>query len=130
MILRFSPISKHFQNPKNVIKAKDPWLALIDVAVLGFLTTGPLLVGTQDAQLPAPLTTKLLHSQEPPIPSDEETKEPSPKLVQEVTDKDFEIFYQQEDPKDAPRTLHHPLRLAKVSSSQEGVNIPKGMVDS
>ena len=59
---------------------------------------------------------------------DEEAKEPTPKLVQEVTDKDFEVFYQQEDPEDAPSTSHRPLRLAQVSTSQEEVNIPEGMV--
>ena len=48
MILGFNPISKRFQSPKHVIRAKDPRLALIDVAVPGFLTT-PSLSGTQDA---------------------------------------------------------------------------------
>lgn len=44
-----------------------------------------------------------------------------------MTDKDFEVFYQQEDPKDAPSTSHCLLRPAQVSSSQEGTNIPEGM---
>lgn len=78
VILGFEPISKCFQSPKHVIKVKDLRLALIDVAVPGFLTTlSPF--GTQDAQLPAPLITKLLHSQEQPIPSDDEAKERTPK---------------------------------------------------
>ena len=71
MILGFNPISKHFQSPKHVIRAKDPWLALIDIAIPGFLTTPS---GTQDAQLPSPLITKLLYSQEKPIPSDDKVK--------------------------------------------------------
>ena len=41
VILGFMPISNHFQSPKNVIKAKDPRLALIAVAVLGFFTKLP-----------------------------------------------------------------------------------------
>ena len=41
VILKFKPISKCFQNPKHVIKAKDLRLALIDVAVPGFLTQPP-----------------------------------------------------------------------------------------
>lgn len=36
VILGFKPISNYFQNPKHVIKAKDPRLTIIDVAVLGF----------------------------------------------------------------------------------------------
>ena len=42
--------------------------------------------------------------------------------------KDFEVFYQQKDPEDAFSTLHCPLRPTQVSTSQEGVNIPEGMV--
>ena len=78
VILGFEPISKRFQSPKHVIEVKDPRLVLIDVAVPDFLTT-PSPFGTQDAQLQAPLITKLLHSQEQPIPSDDEAKEGMPK---------------------------------------------------
>ena len=42
MILRFKPISKCFQSPKHVIKAKDLRLTLIDITVPKFLTE-PLL---------------------------------------------------------------------------------------
>ena len=97
------------QTLKNIIRAKEPRLALIDVAVVGFLLTNRPLAGTQDAQLLAPLASQLLYSQEPPIPSDKETKESTHKLVQDVIDKDFEVFYQQEDPNVAPSTLHRPL---------------------
>ena len=41
VILGYKPSTKRFQNLKNVIKAKDPHLALIDVAVLGFLLSEP-----------------------------------------------------------------------------------------
>ena len=61
VILKFKPISKCFQNPKHVIKAKDLRLALIDVAVPGFLTQPPPS-STQDVQLPALLVAKLLYS--------------------------------------------------------------------
>ena len=77
-ILGFKPISNNFQSPKHVIKAKDPRLALIDVAIPKFLTK-PLPSSTQDAQLPAPLAAKLLYSQEQPIPSDVEQEEHTPK---------------------------------------------------
>lgn len=49
IILKFEPISKCFQSPKNVIRAKERWLALIDVAVPGFLLTDPPPARTQDA---------------------------------------------------------------------------------
>lgn len=48
IILRFKPLSKHFQSPKNIIKDKDSRLALIEVAVLGFLLINPPPAGTQD----------------------------------------------------------------------------------
>lgn len=77
----------------NIIKAKDPRLALIDIAVPTFLLTDPPLARIQDAKLPAPLITKLFYSQEPPIPSNYKARKPTPKPIQEVTDKDFEVFY-------------------------------------
>ena len=58
-----------------MIKVKDPRLALIDVAILGFLTKTPPS-GTQDARLPASLISKLLYSQEQPIRSNDEQEEP------------------------------------------------------
>ena len=60
VILGFNLISKHFQSPKHIIRAKDPRLALIDIAFPGFLTTASPPSGTQDDQLPASLITKLL----------------------------------------------------------------------
>ena len=92
------PSTKRFQSPKNVIRAKDPRLALIDVAVPRFLLIEPPLERTQDAQLPAPLVAKLIYSQEPTLPSDEEDKESTSEFVQEVTDKDFEVFYRLDAP--------------------------------
>ena len=59
-----------------MIKAKDPRLALINVAILGFLTAPPP-PGTQDAELLAPLVAKLLYSHEQPIPFDEEQEDPT-----------------------------------------------------
>lgn len=78
MILEFKPISNCFQNPKHVIKAKDLRLALIDVVVPRFLTKPPPS-GTQDAQLSALLTAKLLYFHEQPIPFDDEQEKCAPK---------------------------------------------------
>ena len=99
VILGYTPSTKWFQSPKNVIRARDPRLALIDVAVPGFLLTEPPLEGTQDTQLPAPLVARLLYSQEPSIPSDSEEREPTSKPIhQEVTEKDFKVFYCKDTP--------------------------------
>ena len=62
VILKYKPSTKHFQSPKNIIKAKDSRLALINIVVPGFLLTKPPLEGTQDAQLPTPLVAKLIYS--------------------------------------------------------------------
>ena len=119
VILRYKPSTKRFQSLKNVIKARDPHLALIDVAILGFLLSKPPLKGTQDAQIPASFAARLLYSQEPPLPSDNEAKESTPEpTLQEVTDKDFEVFYQQEDPKDAPSTSRPHLKPTQISATK------------
>ena len=126
VILGFKPISTHFQFPKHVIKAKDLRLALIDVAVPGFLNKPPPS-GTQDFQLPTPLAAKLLYFHEQPLPFDDEREEPSREPTQKVQDKDFEVFYQ-EDPKDSPTPAYRHLVVAQVSTSQEVADILKAMV--
>ena len=94
VILNYKSSTKCFQSSKNVIGARDPLLALIDIAVPSFLLSEPPPKRTYDAQLPAPLAARLLYSQEPPIPSDNEAKESTPKPIhQEVTEKVFEVFY-------------------------------------
>ena len=45
LILSYTPISKSFQALKCIIKAKDPCLHRISVAVPGFLITGPIPEG-------------------------------------------------------------------------------------
>lgn len=42
VIFGYTPISTHFQSPKNVIKTRDPYLARIDIAVEGFIRLPPL----------------------------------------------------------------------------------------
>lgn len=42
VILGFIPISNHFQASKHVIKAQDSRLALVAVAVKGFISKPPL----------------------------------------------------------------------------------------
>lgn len=49
--------------------------------------------------------------------------------TQEVTDKDFVIFYQQEDPEDLPGPSHRPLLPAQISTSQEAANTLEGVLE-
>ena len=111
-----------------MIKAKDPYLALIDMPTLGFLLLETPLEGTQDAQFPAPLAVRLLYSREPPIRFDNKDKKSTTEPTQpEVTDRDFEVFYQQEELEDALSTSPVRLQPAQVSANQEATNIPIGM---
>ena len=73
-------------------------MALIDVAVPGFLLIEPPSEGTQDAQLPVPLAAQLIYSHELTLPVDEEDEESTSEYVQEVTSKDFEAFYRSSSP--------------------------------
>lgn len=41
VILRYTPISTCFQSLKNVMKAKDPQFAKIDVVIKGFIKCPP-----------------------------------------------------------------------------------------
>ena len=56
MILGYTPISKSFQAPKCIIKAKDPRLHRISIAVPGFLVTELVPEGTL-ATVPLPKGT-------------------------------------------------------------------------
>ena len=47
LILDYVPISKVFQAPKCMIKARDPLLQRISVAALGFLLLGPKVEGVE-----------------------------------------------------------------------------------
>ena len=128
VILGFNLISKHFQSPKHIIRAKDPRLALINVAIPSFLTIAPPPSRTQDAQSLALLVAKLLYSQKLPIPSDDDAKKRTPKATQKVTNKDFEVFYKQEDPENLPGLSQRRLLPAQINTNKEEANIPKGMV--
>lgn len=90
IILGYKPISSSFQSPKNIIKAKDPRLHQINVAMPGFLI-GPPLEGTHQVELPNQRAT------EEEVISSDSTQEEEATRVFEVVDseeEDFEIFDQ------------------------------------
>ena len=115
VILGYKLISSSFQSPKNIIKAKDPRLKQINVAVLGFLT-GPLLEGTHQAMLPVQLI-----AEERATSSGLAREEELVKII-EVTDseEDFEV-YDQPDLIKSLGTTSRPLSSAQISSNQESV---------
>lgn len=103
-------------------------MALIDVAILGFLLSKHPLEGTQEAQLPTSLAARLLYSHKTPIPSDVESKEQTPKpTLREVIDRDFKVFFQSESLEAAPRTLCQRLPTTQVSTNQEATDVLEGI---
>ena len=72
LILDYTPISKSFQALKCVIKAKDPHLYRISVAVLGFLAADPIPEGIPKVTLPLQYTTGEATSSHPVVKEEEE----------------------------------------------------------
>ena len=106
VILGFKPISTRFQVSKHVIKAKDQRLALVNVAVEGFIRKLPP-IGIQLVELPT--LTKTQHLVEEVISLNDEVKAQSKEIEEEseeesseslLHDKDFEIFSHRDSTKD------------------------------
>ena len=128
LILDYIPISKGFQAPKCVIKAKDPYLQRINIAAPGFLITGPIPEGTLSTSskpegipkvaLPPQHTVEEGTSSHPSIIKEEEEKE-----VVEVSDfeDEFDVFNQILSPVASPSDLGFPS-LAQSSPHQEATS--------
>ena len=86
VILGFTPISNCFQISKHVIKARDSRLALVDVAIEGFISKPPP-EGTQVVKLP---------TFEDPQPVELPTFENPQPIVEEITssDEEAETYYE------------------------------------
>ena len=111
IILGYKPISSSFQFPKYVIKAKDPQLQQINIAVARFLASPPL-EGTQQVELPIQRVTKEEATSLHPAPEEENIR------IIEVVDseEDFKVF-DQPFPTESPRASFSRLPSAQVSSS-------------
>ena len=101
LILSYTPISKSFQVPKCVIKAKDPHLHRISVVVPSFLSAGPILKGIPKIALPSQCAVK-----EEATPSQPSTKEEEGIVKVSDSEDDFEIFNQPLSPPSGD--LGHP----------------------
>ena len=96
IILSFKPISTHFQISKHIIKAKDPRLVRVNVAVEGFIQKA-LLTETQFVELLAHQVSQLIVEGEKIIPSEDEAEVQSEEAKKEgfeslVLEEDFELF--------------------------------------
>ena len=86
LIQGYTPISRAFQAPKCVIKARDPCLQKINVAVEGFL----LLKG---ASLPEGIPLVGSFSSHPVVEEEEEKTEKEEEVIELGSSKDeFEVF--------------------------------------
>ena len=122
VILGYKPISTSFQSTKYVIKAKDPRLQQINVAIPGFLGSPPP-TGIHPIELPIQRAFGEEVTSSYPAPEEEVAK------VIEVTDskEDFMVF-DRSSPIKSPNVSFSHLPSAQVSSNQEPSNIPKAMV--
>ena len=130
LILGYTPISRAFQAPKCVIRAKDPRLHRISVAYEGFVVPeGIPLPRYSPFSQPLPIATLAVGATSlPPILQVEEEEEAEQEEegfvdLTESTD-DFEVFNQLSPPKNVPEEMgiqRKPQRsLQELLESQPG----------
>ena len=129
MILGFTPISNHFQVSKHIIKAQDSCLALVDIAIEGFISK-PSQEGTQVVKLPTfkdpQLIVKDITSSDEEVDTEFEDNSSEEDTENPVRDKDFEIFYHANESKEEGLSRH--LSTTLVSEDQEAIEVLEGMV--
>ena len=130
LILKYNPISRAFQAPTCVIRAKDPWLHRISVAYEGFVVPqGIPLPRYSPLTEPLPVATLATGATpSPPVFQVEEEKE----VEQEeegfvdltVSTDDYEVFNQPSPSQDVPEDIsiqRKPQRsLQELLESQPG----------
>ena len=102
LILSYTPISKSFQVPKCVIKAKDLHLHRISVVVPSVLSADPILEGIPKIALPSQCAVK-----EEATSSQPSTKEEEGIVKVSDSEDDFEIFNQPLSPETPSGDLGH-----------------------
>ena len=107
LILGYTPISRAFQAPRCVIKAKDPRLHRISVTYEGFVVPEgiPIPESTPFTQ-PLPVAT-LSTGISSPLPVSQEEEEREEEGFVDLTDSldEFEIFNQPSSPKNLPEEM-------------------------
>ena len=107
LILGYTPISRAFQAPRCVIKARDPWLHCISVAYEGFMVPKGILIpeGTPFTH-PLPVATLLARiSSSPPVFQEEEEGEEEGFVDLADSLDEFEVFNQPSSPKSLPEEM-------------------------
>ena len=105
LILGYMPISRAFQAPRCMIKAKDPQLHCISVAYKGFVVPEGILIpkGTPFTQPLVVATLSVGISSSPPVPQEEEEgeEEKEEESFVDLTNSldEFEAFNQPPSPK-------------------------------
>ena len=114
IILSYTPTSMTFQVPKCVVKARDPRLHQINVAMTSFLISGPIPEGvfTTDP-IPEGIPRVEASSSGPIVKKNEEEEEKEEGEIVEVSDSEdnFDVFNQSES-------------LAEESQIQEASPVP------
>ena len=91
VILDFKPISNHFQLSKHAIKAQDSRLALVDVAIEGYISKPPP-EGTQLVELPTFKDSQPIIEEITSLDEEAEDNTSEEDIENPVRDEDFEIF--------------------------------------
>ena len=102
LILGYTPISRAFQAPKCVIKARDPHLHRISVAVEGFLLS-------EGASVPEGIPLVGSSSSRPVVEEGEEKTDEAEEIVEVGSSEDeFEVFNRAQSSKDPSGDLGDP----------------------
>ena len=117
LILEYTPLSSSFQVPKCIIKAKDPRLHQISVAILGFLIIDPILEGIPKVALPSQRT-----AEEEATSSLPTTKEKEEVVKVSESEDDFEVFNRSLSPETLTGDPGH-LPPTPASHAQEDSSI-------
>ena len=131
LILGYTPISRAFQAPKCVIKAKDPWLNCISVAYKGFMVPKgiPIPKSTPFTQPLAVATLLAGISPSPPVPQEEEEGEEEGFMDLIGSLDEFEAFNQPPSPKSLPEEMgiqRKPQKsLMELIEDQPGKGAPR-----
>ena len=130
LILGYTPISRSFQAPKCVIKAKDPRLHHISVAYEGFVVPEgiPIPEGTPLTQ-PLFVTTPLVgaSSSQPVLQEEEEgeeeEEEENPKGIVTLLEssEEFEVFIQPPSSEDISTDIDFQQQVDITTSDEMGI---------
>ncbi|KAK9997119.1 hypothetical protein SO802_021805 [Lithocarpus litseifolius] len=122
LILEYTPLLSSFQAPKCQIKARDPRLHQISIAVPSFLVIDPILEGVPKVDLPFLRTAK-----EAATPSQPAIKEEEEVVDISESKDDFEVFNYLQSLEVPTEDPSHPLS-AQASQIQEDFSILEEMV--